>query len=84
MEACLLDLGTSWRCGQIQAPATLPRGKIPRHPLDRRLIGPQIRSGQRVQEKILYPTGTRTSTHSIVQPISLNTDCAMVALLLMS
>jgi hypothetical protein len=36
-----------------------PRGKRPRYPFDRRLGGPQSRSG-RPEEKIIDPTGTRT------------------------
>jgi hypothetical protein len=39
-----------------------PVGKSPRYPLDRRLSGPQSRSGRQGQEKIFDPTGTRTST----------------------
>jgi hypothetical protein len=39
-----------------------PRRKSPRHPLDRRLGGPQSRSGRRGGEKILNPTGTRIPT----------------------
>jgi hypothetical protein len=35
-----------------------PRGKSPRYPLDRRLGGPQSRSGRFGEEKILDPTGT--------------------------
>jgi hypothetical protein len=36
--------------GQLQAPASLPRGKSPRHPLVRRLGRPQGRSGQGGEE----------------------------------
>jgi hypothetical protein len=39
-----------------------PRGKSPRYPLDRRLGGPQSRSGRRGEEKILDPPGTRAPT----------------------
>jgi hypothetical protein len=39
-----------------------PRGKSPRYPLDRRLGGPQNRSGRRGEEKIFDPTGTRMPT----------------------
>jgi hypothetical protein len=39
-----------------------PWGKNPQYQLDRRLGGPQSRSGRRGEEKILDPTGTRTST----------------------
>jgi hypothetical protein len=36
-----------------------PWGKSPRYSLDRRLGGPQSRSGRRGEEKILGPIGTR-------------------------
>jgi hypothetical protein len=49
--------------GQLHAPAALPPGKrVPQYPLDRRLGGPQSRSGRLEEEKILDPTGTRTPT----------------------
>jgi hypothetical protein len=45
--------------GQHHAPAALlPPGKDPRYPLDRRLGGPQSRSGQ--EEKSFAPAGDRT------------------------
>jgi hypothetical protein len=54
-----------------------PRGKSPRYPLDRRLGGPQSRSGRFGEEKILDPTGTN-SDPSVVQPVaSRNTDFAI-------
>jgi hypothetical protein len=37
--------------GQLHAPAALPQGKSPRYPLDRRLDGPQNRSGRGGEEK---------------------------------
>jgi hypothetical protein len=37
--------------GQFHAPAALPPGKEPRYPLDRRLGGPQSRSGRGGEEK---------------------------------
>jgi hypothetical protein len=40
----------------------IPRGKSPRYSLERRLGGPQSRSGLRGEEKNLEPTGTRTPT----------------------
>jgi hypothetical protein len=46
--------------GQLHAPAALPPGKEPRFSLDRRLGGPQNRSGRLGEEKILDPTGTLT------------------------
>jgi hypothetical protein len=37
--------------GQLHVPATLSPGKEPRYPLDRRLGGPQSRSGRDGEEK---------------------------------
>jgi len=37
--------------GQFEAPATFPQGKETRYPLDRRLGGPQSRSGRGGEEK---------------------------------
>jgi hypothetical protein len=55
-----------------------PRGKRPRYPLDRKLGGPQSRSGRSGEEKILDHTGTRTLTPSVVQPVANRyTDCAI-------
>jgi hypothetical protein len=57
------DLGTSWRWVVSFTPRQFyPRGKNPRYPLDRRMGGPQCRSGRRGEAKILDPTGTRTPT----------------------
>jgi hypothetical protein len=67
--------------GQLHAPAVLPRAKGPRYPLDRRLGGPQSRSGLFGEVKILDPTGTRTPTLSVVQPVtSCYADWTTVAL----
>jgi hypothetical protein len=41
--------------GQPNAPAALPQGKSPWYPLDRRLGGPQSRSGRGVKEKNSQP-----------------------------
>jgi hypothetical protein len=41
--------------GQLHAPAALPPGKEPRHPLGRRLGGPQSRSGRGGEEKNSQP-----------------------------
>jgi hypothetical protein len=58
-----LDLGTKWRWVVSFTPwPHYPRGKISRYPLDRRLDGPQSRSGRRGEEKILDHNGTRTPT----------------------
>jgi hypothetical protein len=65
---------------QLHAPAALPRGKSYRYPLDRRLGGPQSRSGRCGEEKILHPTGTRIPTPLVVQPVaSRYTDYAIPA-----
>jgi hypothetical protein len=51
-------------------PRTLyPRGKSPRYPLDRRLGGPQNRSGRRGEEENLAATGTRTPTSQPSSPL---------------
>jgi hypothetical protein len=58
-----LDLGTSWRWVVTFMNRPLYHcGKNPRYPLDRRLDGPQSRSGRRGEEKILDRNGTRTLT----------------------
>jgi hypothetical protein len=41
--------------GQLRAPATLPPGKEPWYLLDRRLGGPQSRSGRSGEEKNSQP-----------------------------
>jgi hypothetical protein len=41
--------------GQLHTPAALPQGKNLRHPLGRRLGGPQSRSGHGVKEKNSQP-----------------------------
>jgi hypothetical protein len=41
--------------GQLHVPAALPQGKSPWYPLDRKLGGPQNRSGQRGVEKNSQP-----------------------------
>jgi hypothetical protein len=57
-----------------------PRGKSPRCPLGRRLGGPHNRSERCGDEKILDPTGTRTPTCLVVQPVaSRYTDSAIPA-----
>jgi hypothetical protein len=57
-----------------------PRGKSPRHPLDRRLGRPQSRSGRRGKEKILGPTGTRIRTPIFVPQIALAIGIFVVTL----
>jgi len=41
--------------GQLHVPATLPQGKRPQYPLDRRLGGRQSRSGRSGEEKNPQP-----------------------------
>jgi hypothetical protein len=56
-----LDLGTSWQWAvSFMSRPLYPRGKSPLYPLDRRLGGPQHRSGRHGEVKILATIGTRT------------------------
>jgi hypothetical protein len=58
-----LDLGTSWRCVVSFTPRPfLTTGNSPWYPLDKRLIGPQGRSGRYGEENILDPTRVLTQT----------------------
>jgi hypothetical protein len=52
-----------------------PFGKSPLYALDKRLVGPQSRSGRYGEVKILDPTGTRTPTgrSSILQVVTIPT-----------
>jgi hypothetical protein len=71
-----LNLGTSWRwVVSFMLRLLYPRRKGLRYPLDRRLGGPQSRSGQRGEVKILDPTGTRIPTprSSRPQPVAMLT-----------
>jgi hypothetical protein len=65
--------------GQFHAPATLPPGKVPRYSLDRRLGGPQSRSGRGDEGKnveicvpirlllyIIRPNGTNSDTGDVL------------------
>jgi hypothetical protein len=50
-----LDLGTSWRwLVRFTSRSLYPRGKSPRYPLDRRLGGPQSRSGHDVEKRKFF------------------------------
>jgi hypothetical protein len=55
-------LEVSGQLGQLHVPAALSPGKSPRYPLDKKLGGPQSRSGRCREVKILDPTWTRTPT----------------------
>jgi hypothetical protein len=44
--------------GQLQAPAALFPRKDPLYRMDRRLGGPQSRSGRRGEKNVLDPNGT--------------------------
>jgi hypothetical protein len=67
--------------GQLRAPAALSPGKSKRYPLDRKLDGPQSRSGRRGEKKYLAPPpGDSNSEPSAVHPVaSRYTDCAIPA-----
>jgi hypothetical protein len=56
--------------GQLHGSTALPPGKNTRYQLDRRLGGPQSRSGRRGEEKILNCTGIRTTTPLVVQTVA--------------
>jgi hypothetical protein len=55
--------------GQLHAPADLLQGKSPWYPLDRRLGGPQSRSG-RGDEKNSKPRRESNQRTPIVQPVA--------------
>jgi hypothetical protein len=67
-SSTILDLGT--RCKWVVSFTLLPlysRGNRPRHPLDRKLGGPQSRSGRCEEDKNLPPAGNTTRS---VQPVA--------------
>jgi hypothetical protein len=67
-SSIILDLGTRWRWVVTFTPRPhFPRGKIPRYSLDRRLGGPQSRSGRCGGERNLALAGNRTPA---VQPVA--------------
>jgi hypothetical protein len=58
-----LDFGISWKWVVSFTPRPLyPLGKSLRYPLDRRLGGPQSRSGRRGKDKVFDSNRTRTPT----------------------
>jgi hypothetical protein len=60
--------------GQRHAPAALyTRGEDPQHPLDRKLGGPQIRSGhKRLEEKSLRLCRRSNLSRPVVQPVAIH------------
>jgi hypothetical protein len=67
--------------GQLHTPAALPQGKSPWYPLDRRLGGPQSRSGRGVKEKNSQSRRESNPKTTIVQPVAqCYTDWAIAAL----
>jgi hypothetical protein len=56
--------------GQLHAPATLPQGKGPWYPLDRRLGGPQSHSGRGGAKKNSQLRRESKPRNPIVQPIA--------------
>jgi hypothetical protein len=78
-SSTILDLDTRWRWVVSFTPRLLyPRGKSPRYPLDRRLGGPQNRSGNYRQKKnfvTLQEIEPRSSSPwSVVATTKLKTD----------
>jgi hypothetical protein len=66
-----LSFGISWKWVVSFPPLSLyTKGKSPRYPLDKRLHGPQNRSGRNEEMTILDSTGTRTPDPSIVQLVA--------------
>jgi hypothetical protein len=70
-SSTILDLGIRWR----RLVNIAPRQFTPPHPLDRRLGGPQSRSGCR-GEKSLAPAENRTPA---VQPVAVLTQLSQYA-----
>jgi hypothetical protein len=66
----ILDFGTRWRCVVSFTPRPIyPQGNSLRYPLDRRLDGPQSRSGRGGEEKNSHPLpGLETPDHSDRSP----------------
>jgi hypothetical protein len=68
---CILDLGTRWRwVVSFTSRTPYPQGKSPWYPLDRRLGGPQIRSGHSGgEEKNSQPFRLRTYYLTTLHPL---------------
>jgi hypothetical protein len=54
--------------GQLHAPAALPQGKSPWYPLNRKLCGPESRSGRGSETKNSQPL--RGLEPPIIQPVA--------------
>jgi hypothetical protein len=66
-----IDLGTRWRWVVSYTPWPLyPQGKSPWYPFDRRLGGPQSRSGRSGEEKNYQPPPESNPRTPIVQPVA--------------
>jgi hypothetical protein len=78
----ILDLGTRWRFVVSFTPRPLySQGKSPWYPLDRRLGGPQSRSGRGGEDKIPSPCRKSNPRTPIVQPLGQRyTDWAITVL----
>jgi hypothetical protein len=70
-SSTILDLGTRWRW----VVSLTPRPLYPRYPLDRRLGGPQSRSGRSGEEKNLLPLPEIEPRLSSPVPVAVLTYC---------
>jgi hypothetical protein len=76
----ILDLGTRWGRVVSFTPRPLyPRGKSPRYPSDRRLGGPQSRSGRYGEDKNFATAGNRTPA---IQPVTIPTELCWLYMIL--
>jgi hypothetical protein len=67
----ILDLGTRWRGMVSFTPRPLyPQGKNSRYPLDRRLSGPQSRSGRGGEEKNSHPRHRKSNPRTPINVVS--------------
>jgi hypothetical protein len=79
----ILDLGTSWSEWSVSCLARFTtRGTSPQGPLDRRLGGPQSRSGRYGEVKIRDPSGLELRPLGHQPVASRYTDCATAAVIL--
>jgi hypothetical protein len=77
------NLGTRWRWVVSFTPRPLyPQGKSPRYPLQRRLGGPQSRSGRGGEEKNSQPPTELEPQNIDVQPVAQGSQNLLLLLLL--